>query len=59
MPARKPLERIAPDVSSRTQELLEKDSRYCSFGDTVHYADPPKFFTECDGSYLFDQMQAA
>lgn len=55
MPARKPLERIAPTISSRTQELLEKDGRYCSFGDTVHYADPPKFFTECDGSYLFDE----
>ncbi len=40
---------------SEIQELLEKDSRYCSFGDTVHYADPPKFFSTCDGSYLFDE----
>src|SRR5664279_5271789 len=36
-------------------ELLERDSRYCSYGDTVHYADPPKIFARCDGSYLFDQ----
>ena len=56
MPARKALDRLAPTASSRTKELLEKDSRYCSFGDTVHYADPPKFFTECDGSYLFDEF---
>src|SRR5207245_3037307 len=37
-----------------TGELLRKDSEYCSFGDTVHYADPPKIFSRCDGSYLFD-----
>src|SRR5882762_8793241 len=35
-------------------ELLRKDSEYCSFGDTVHYADPPKVFVRCHGSYLFD-----
>ncbi|CEG55813.1 aspartate aminotransferase family protein [Legionella fallonii] len=34
--------------------LLKKDSQYCSFGDTVHYANPPKFFTNCEGSYLYD-----
>ena len=37
-----------------TEELLRKDSEYCSYGDTVHYADPPKIFSRCDGSYLFD-----
>ncbi len=40
--------------AERTAALLEKDRRYCSYGDTVHYADPPKIFTSCDGSYLFD-----
>ena len=38
-------------------ELLEKEKTYCSFGDTVHYADPPKLFTNCDGSYLFDERE--
>jgi len=40
----------------REQELLllEKESRVCSHGDTVHYADPPKFFERCAGSYLYD-----
>jgi len=42
-------------TSSKTEEILEKDKRYCSYGDTVHYADPPKIFTQCDGSYLFDE----
>jgi 4-aminobutyrate aminotransferase/(S)-3-amino-2-methylpropionate transaminase len=44
----------ATQGNARTQTLLEKDRRYCSFGDTVHYADPPKVFSRCSGSYLFD-----
>jgi len=39
---------------SEMDALLEKDRLYCSYGDTVHYADPPKFFSGCEGSYLFD-----
>ena len=35
-------------------ELLEMEKKYCSFGDTVHYLDPPKFFERAEGSYLFD-----
>ena len=35
-------------------QLLQDEARYCSFGDTVHYADPPKIFTGCNGSYLYD-----
>jgi 4-aminobutyrate aminotransferase/(S)-3-amino-2-methylpropionate transaminase len=40
----------------REQELLllEKESRFCSHGDTVHYAEPPKLFDRCSGSYLYD-----
>jgi 4-aminobutyrate aminotransferase/(S)-3-amino-2-methylpropionate transaminase len=34
--------------------LLEKESRFCSHGDTVHYAEKPKFFERCEGSYLYD-----
>lgn len=45
----------SPSATARTEELLEKDRRYCSYGDTVHYADPPKFFSNCEGSYLFDE----
>lgn len=35
-------------------ELRELDANYCSWGDTVHYVDQPKFFESCDGSYMFD-----
>ncbi len=31
---------------------IEKD--VCSHGDTVHYAERPKFFENCEGSYLYD-----
>jgi 4-aminobutyrate aminotransferase/(S)-3-amino-2-methylpropionate transaminase len=34
--------------------LLEDEARYCSFGDTVHYINPPKIFERCEGSYLYD-----
>ncbi len=37
------------------QELLKLESEYCSFGDTVHYEEPPKIFHRCEGSYLYDR----
>ncbi len=46
---------LAP-AQSLEQELLllEKERRFCSHGDTVHYAETPKIFDRCAGSYLFD-----
>lgn len=43
-------------VQARELTLHEKDAIYCSWGDTVHYADPPKFFASCDGCYLQDEQ---
>jgi len=37
------------------KELLEKERKYCSWGDTVHYLEPPKFFDRCEGTYLYDR----
>ena len=34
--------------------LLRIESRVCSHGDTVHYAEKPKIFERCAGSYLYD-----
>ncbi|MDR1035690.1 MAG: aminotransferase class III-fold pyridoxal phosphate-dependent enzyme [Deltaproteobacteria bacterium] len=34
--------------------LLDLEAKYCSFGDTVHYLDPPKIFSRCEGSFLYD-----
>ncbi|MDB5985065.1 MAG: aminotransferase class III-fold pyridoxal phosphate-dependent enzyme [Nevskia sp.] len=42
-------------ASTREAELLRDEAKYCSFGDTVHYLNPPKFFERCEGSYLFDK----
>jgi 4-aminobutyrate aminotransferase/(S)-3-amino-2-methylpropionate transaminase len=44
------------DTTSKTAELLALERRYCSHGDTVHYLEPPKIFTGCEGSYLFDEQ---
>ena len=40
--------------AARDAALLADEARYCSFGDTVHYANPPKIFERCEGSWLYD-----
>jgi len=35
-------------------QLLADEAKYSSFGDTVHYVDPPKIFRSCAGSYMYD-----
>src|SRR3989442_9794006 len=44
-----------PGPASSEQELLELEQKYCSWGDTVHYLDPPKFFERAEGHYLYDR----
>jgi 4-aminobutyrate aminotransferase/(S)-3-amino-2-methylpropionate transaminase len=44
------------NTSSKTAELLALERKYCSFGDTVHYLDPPKVFVNCEGSFLYDEQ---
>ncbi len=43
---------------AQTAQLLEKEKIYCSYGDTVHYAQRPKVFERCEGSYLYDDRGA-
>ena len=45
-----------PVSSTTTAELLALERQYCSFGDTVHYLDPPKVFVDCEGSFLYDEQ---
>lgn len=45
---------VFPDSFLTERELLETESRVCSYGDTVHYAEEPKIFERCEGSYLYD-----
>ena len=35
-------------------ELLELEAKYCSWGDTVHYANKLNIFQSAEGSYLYD-----
>lgn len=35
--------------------LRQLEAKYCSWGDTVHYAKELTFFTEANGSYLYDR----
>ena len=44
------------EPTTRTAELLALERKYCSFGDTVHYLDPPKIFVDCEGSHLYDEQ---
>src|SRR6266571_7659061 len=37
------------------QELIALEQKYCSWGDTVHYLDPPKIFERAEGHYLYDR----
>lgn len=39
------------------QQLLADETKYCSYGDTVHYLEPPKIFTDCQGSFLYDRNE--
>ncbi|GKT15688.1 aminotransferase class III-fold pyridoxal phosphate-dependent enzyme [Acidovorax sp. SUPP2522] len=41
-------------MSQDNAQLLADEAKYCSFGDTVHYVNPPKIFDSCDGSYMYD-----
>jgi len=36
------------------EKLLELESKYCSWGDTVHYAKHLNIFRRAEGSYLYD-----
>src|SRR5258708_30332901 len=37
------------------QERQDHERKYCSWGDTVPYLAPPKFFEHAEGHYLYDR----
>ncbi len=37
-------------------ELLDLEAKYCSWGDTVHYAEKLNLFKSAQGSYLYDRQ---
>ncbi len=42
------------DVPAYEAALLRDEAQYCSFGDTVHYLNPPPIFERCEGSYIYN-----
>jgi 4-aminobutyrate aminotransferase-like enzyme len=38
-----------------SDELLELEAKYCSWGDTVHYVARPNIFKSAQGCYLYDR----
>ncbi|MDD5730361.1 MAG: aminotransferase class III-fold pyridoxal phosphate-dependent enzyme [Candidatus Omnitrophica bacterium] len=42
-------------LKSRQKELLAQEAKYCSWGDTVHYAKNLKIFSNSEGIYLYDK----
>ncbi len=43
-------------IVENTKKLLEKEAKYCSWGDTVHYAQELKVFNRAEGIYLYDDQ---
>jgi len=41
------------------EELRALEAAYCSWGDAVHSADPPKIFEWCQGCFLYDSGATA
>ncbi len=48
------LNTVQQPTTHTEKELRAMEEAYCSHGDTVHYTEEPKFFTGCEGSYLYD-----
>lgn len=40
---------------TKEEELLRLEAKYCSWGDTVHYAEKLNIFDKCEGIYLYDK----
>ena len=41
-------------MNGEEESLLELEAKYCSWGDTVHYAKELTMFAHAEGSYLYD-----
>ncbi len=50
----KPEKMKKSDAKAFEARLHADEAKYCSFGDTVHYVNPPKIFAGCEGSYMYD-----
>ena len=54
----KTAKKAAKPVKQDTDELLSLEAKYCSWGDTVHYAQKLNIFSRSEGIYLYDREGA-
>jgi 4-aminobutyrate aminotransferase/(S)-3-amino-2-methylpropionate transaminase len=54
MSSKQKTDAINTPAQTSNENLLELESKYCSWGDTVHYMENPPLFKRCNGSYLYD-----
>ena len=52
-PKLKPVNKISKAGAGET--LLDSEAKYCSWGDTVHYAEKLNIFDRAEGIYLYDK----
>jgi 4-aminobutyrate aminotransferase-like enzyme len=45
----------SPESVMTSDELLDLEAKYCSWGDTVHYVSNPNIFVASEGSFLYDR----
>jgi 4-aminobutyrate aminotransferase-like enzyme len=50
----KPTESSVSQPSDQNETLLELEAKYCSWGDTVHYAKELTMFNRAEGIFLYD-----
>jgi 4-aminobutyrate aminotransferase/(S)-3-amino-2-methylpropionate transaminase len=51
----KPKRPLSPNPAEGEENLLELEAKYCSWGDTVHYAKELTMFSHSEGSFLYDE----
>ena len=47
---------LPTDERPSHDQLKYWEETYCSHGDTVHYNSPPKMFSRCEGSFVYDDQ---
>jgi len=50
------IKKVIGDKTVDDGQLLELEAKYCSWGDTVHYAEKLNIFKSSEGSFLYDDQ---
>jgi len=53
---KQPTKELKGKKNNNRDDLLELEAKYCSWGDTVHYAPNLNVFSRSEGNYLYDRQ---